>query len=215
LFELPKAEGQYIGGIDPSEGLSSGNYSCAAFRNKATKNLAAAVYGKHDYDDIAWYGFLVSRYFNNCMLGSEAGGYGAAVNKRLYDLGANVPRVMDTSTGNSEEKDKLGFMNTSKSRPQALGDMEAEIREHVVELRDKDLITECRHFVNIDGKPQAAEGATDDFIWAFAIVGQFMRYYPYSKEMARSKTSRIQAYLKKMPPKNMGYSFHGEQAVKR
>jgi hypothetical protein len=211
---MPVKEGQYICGIDPSEGLSSGNYSCAAFRNKYTRNLVAAVYAKFNYDDLAWYSFLVSRYFNNCMMGAEAGGYGYATNKRLYDLGANVARAVDLSAGAPDEKDKLGWMNTSKSRPLALGNLEAEIREHSCELRDKDLIVECRHFVNLEGKPQAAEGATDDFVWAFAIAGELLRSNPYSKSTAKS-WANLNNFINRTPPKNMGYGFVGTKGSRR
>lgn len=206
LFEKPTLGGQYVGALDPAEGLTHGDYSAGAFREKKTRNLVAGLYGHFDYDELAYYGFLVSRYFNSCLICAEAGGYGAAVNKRLYDLGANCARAVDLSSGSIEEKDKLGFITNSKSRPIMLGDLEAEIREGACELRDKDLKNECMNFVNNDGKPQAAEGATDDYLMAFAIAGQLLRFRPYSVEL--EKRNRLRAKSSSLvPPKNFGFSF--------
>lgn len=206
LFEKPNQFGQYVGGIDPAEGLEHGDYSASVFRHKKTRNLIAGIYGHYDYDEIAYYSFLTSRFLNNCLLCAEAGGYGAAVNKRLYDLGANVARAVDLSTGSVVEKDKLGWINSTVSRPKALGDMEAEIREEACEIRDKDLKNECLNFINKDGKPQASEGSTDDYLWAWAVAGQLLRFRPYSSE-----TERRIKYKGKlagtMPPKNMGVGF--------
>jgi len=204
LFEVPSKDGQYVCGIDAAEGLNSQNYSCAAVRNKKTYNLVAGIYGHFDYDELSYYSHLVCRYFNNCMVAAESGGYGAAVNKRLYDLGAYVARAVDFSEGSPEINDKLGFMTTTKSRPKMLGDVESEIREKAVELRDKDLKGECMNFIVKDGKPQAAEGSTDDYLFAFAIAGQLIRFFPYSKVIEKNYNKSIDF---KMPPMNMGYSF--------
>ena len=206
LFERPVAEGQYVCAIDAAEGLKHGDYSVAAVRNKKTRNLSAGIYGHFDYDELAYFGYLTARYFNNCLVGAEAGGYGAAVNKRLYDLGANTVRAMDFSSGPIDESTKLGWINSVASRPKALGDMEAEIREGAVEIRDKDLKSECMNFINKDGKPQASEGSTDDYVWAFAIAGQLLRFRPYSVEVER-QAIRKNKFMDMVPRINMGFGF--------
>lgn len=206
LFERPRVGGQYVGALDPSEGLTHGDFAAGSFRDKKTRNLIAAIYGHFDYDELSMYGFTVSRYFNNCLICAEAGGYGAAVNKRLYDLGANVARVVDFSGGQAEEKDRLGFVTSTLTRPKMLGDLAAEIREGACELRDKDLKNECMNFINNNGKPQAADGSTDDFLMSFAIAGQLLRIRPYSEELEKGykRSSRIEAAL---PTQNMGFGF--------
>ena len=68
LFERPRLSGQYIGALDPSEGLTHGDFAAGSFRDKKTRNLIAAIYGHFDYDELSMYGFLVSRYFNNCII---------------------------------------------------------------------------------------------------------------------------------------------------
>lgn len=206
LFEKPSLAGQYIGALDPSEGLTHGDYAAGSFRDKKTRNLVAAIYGHFDYDELSMYGFMISRYFNNCVICAEAGGYGAAVNKRLYDLGANVARAVDFSSGSAVEKDRLGFVTSSLTRPKMLGDLAAEIREGACELRDKDLKNECMNFINNNGKPQAAQGSTDDFLMSFAIAGQLLRIRPYSEALERGykKSSRLETAV---PANNMGYGF--------
>lgn len=206
LFEKSQVNGQYVGALDAAEGLKHGDYSAGVFRCKKTRNLVAGIYGHFDYDELSYYGYLTARYFNNCLVAAEAGGYGAAVNKRLYDLGANVARAAEFSTGAVNESEKLGWINSVASRPKALGDMEAEIREGAVELRDKDLKGECFNFINKDGKPQASEGSTDDYVWAFAIAGQLLRFRPYSKEVER-KENRQKRLSSLLPQPNMGFSF--------
>ena len=208
LFEKPERSGQYCGALDAAEGLKGRDYSSGAFRNKKTRNLTAGIYGHFDYDELSYYGFLVSRYFNNCLICAEAGGYGSAVNKRLYDLGANVARAVDLSSGAREEKEKLGFITNHQSRAKMLGDLEADIREGLTELRDKDLKNECLNFVNNNGRPQAAEGSNDDYIFAFAIAGQLLRLNPYSDELEKQagKEDRRPGFF--FPQKNnMGAGF--------
>lgn len=204
LFERPIAGGQYVGALDPASGSKSGDYAAGAWREKRTRNLVAGIYGYYDYDELALRSYLTSKYFNNCLICAESGGYGSAVNKRLYDLGANVVRAVDLSTGGIVEKDKLGFITNSKTRPQLLGDIEAEIREGAVELRDKDLITECMNFIIDNGKPQAAQGSNDDYIFAFGIAGQLLRLYPYSREVEKNFNKR---YFFKKPSPNQGMGF--------
>lgn len=206
LFENPLKNGQYVGALDPAEGLAHSDFSAGAFREKKTRNLVAAIYGTFDYDELSHYGYLTSTFFNNCLVCAEAGGYGAAVNKRLFDLGANVARAVDISTGDIKEKDKLGWNNSSASRPNMLGDMEAEIREGACELRDKDLKTECMNFINDRGKPKASQGSTDDFVMAFGIAGQLMRYRPYSADLDKDY-KRKHRFANKLPPKNFGFGF--------
>lgn len=207
LFEKPSPQGQYTGGLDPAAGSKTGDHSAGAFRNKHTRNLVASMYGHYDYDELSYYGLLTSRFFGNCLVCAEAGGYGAAVNKRMFDLGGNVARTVDVGSGGIKDKDKLGFNTTTKSRPQLLGDIAAEIREEAAELRDKDLITECLNFVVKNGKAQASEGSTDDFIFAWGIAGQLMRYYPYSSEIEKGFKQRARDLLNRRPKPNQGMAF--------
>ena len=59
--------------------------------------------------------------------------------------------------------DKYGFKTTSLTRPIIISSLVEIVREHPEKIVDKATLEEMLSFVKIEGKPQAAEGAHDDF----------------------------------------------------
>jgi hypothetical protein len=76
---------------------------------------------------------------------------------------------------------RFGFDNTSKTRPDALGQLKQEIREGSTELYDPVLIRECLTFVkNKDtGKEAAQEGCNDDLCMSRAIASFVRQLHPF------------------------------------
>ncbi len=208
IFEHPSIITQAVVFSDPAEGLEHGDMSSIVVRCKKTGNLLAAVYGKIPPDELAEIEWLLSLYYKNALCTSEMGGYGLAVNQFLWEHGANTFRDVDVRQGGAKEGKKLGF-NTKRHRAEMLRLAEEEIRNDACELRSRELKMECMNFVNKDGKPQAAEGSCDDFIFAWAGAGFLIGVRPYSKHKERNviNPSRIAQEENK---KNMGFGFAGQ-----
>lgn len=217
IYEHPTPITQAAIACDPAEGLEHGDKTAIAVRDKKTGNLLASVYGKIPPDDAGVLELHLSLYYNGALSTAEMGGYGLVINQYLWDNGCNVFRDVDTRQGGEKEGKKLGF-NTKRHRAEMLQYMEEEIRNEAIELRDRDLKVECLNFINKDGKPQAAEGSCDDSIFAFAMAGMLIYWYPYSKKIERSVIGyQKSVYGEKQERKpNMGFAFaKGDNYKKR
>ena len=207
IYEHPGPLTQAAIACDPAEGLAHGDKTSIAVRDKKTRNLLAAVYGKVAPEDAQELEALLSLYYNGALSAAEMGGYGLVINQYLWDQGINVFRDLDTRKGGEKEGKKLGF-NTKRHRAEMLNLMASEIDSEATELRAKELKVECLNFVNKDGKPQASEGSWDDFIFAFAMAGMLIEWYPYSKKLESSVLGRQNsAGAQREARKNMGFSF--------
>lgn len=182
LFEKPPKNGQYVIGADASEGVPEGDYSAFCAIEKKGINLVLGYRGKLKPDEFAYLIYLASRYLNNCMIACESAGYGHGVNENLWNLGANLYKDIDTSEGTWKQKTKLGFSVNPRTRPTILAQLDSEIRNNATELRDVLLINECKNFIVKDNKEQAAQGSSDDYIFARAIAGEVRRKYPFKIE---------------------------------
>jgi hypothetical protein len=190
LFEEPRKKGQYVVAGDASEGVPEGDYSALCALDKLTNNTMLGYKGKLKPEEFAYLLYLASRYLNNAMVACESAGYGHGVNETLWNLGANLYKDIDVSEGIPKTRQKLGFSTNARSRPMILAQLEDEIRNASTELRDVRLINECKNFVVVDGKEQAAEGSHDDYIFARAIAGEIRRRYPYKIENYYRNTSK-------------------------
>ena len=205
VYEYPGPLTQATIACDPAEGLEHGDNTAIAVRCKKTGNLLACVYGKITPDEAAELELLLSGYYNGALSTAEMGGYGLVINQYLWDKGGNVFRDLDTAHGGEKEGSKLGF-NTKRHRSEMLQLTEEEIRNKAVEFRDRDLKVECLNFINKNGKPMAAQGSCDDFIFAWSMAGMLMYWYPYSKKVERSVIGNQGGQKHESKP-NMGFAF--------
>ena len=214
IFEHPSKITQATIASDPAEGLEHGDKTSIAVRCKRTGNLLAGFYGTMAPEEAAVIEGMLSQYYNGALTTAEMGGYGLVMNQYLWDVGINVFRDVDTRHGGEKEGKKLGF-NTKRHRAEMLNLLASEIDGEAIELRAKALITECMNFTNKDGKPQASEGATDDFIFAFAMAGMLAYWYPYSKKQEQGALGRKSSGDTREAKKNMGFAFAKGPQVRR
>ena len=216
IYEHPGPLTQATAVCDPAEGLEHGDKTAIAVRCKKTGNLLAACYGKIAPDEAGELVKMLSLYYNGALCGAEQGGYGLVINQFLWEEGCNVFRDVETRHGGEKEGKKLGF-NTKRHRAEMLKLAEEEIRNDAVEIRDRDLKTEMLNFINKDGKAQAAQGACDDFIFAWSMAGMMANWYPYSRRVEQGvigKQRSIYGSERESTP-NMGFSFAGASRQRR
>ncbi len=216
VYEYPTKITQATIGCDPAEGLEHGDKTAIVVRDKRNGNLLAAVYGQVAPDAAGVLEELLSLYYNGALSAAEMGGYGLVINQYLWDRGCNVFRDVNTREGGEKEGKKLGF-NTKRHRAEMLKLAEEEIRNEAVEIRDRDIKVEMLNFINKDGKPQAAQGSCDDFIFAWAIAGMLAYWYPYSKKIEQSAIGYQKSIYGSQQEhrNNMGFGFNAEPKSRR
>ena len=82
---------------------------------------------------------------------------------------------------------RFGFQTTSKSRPEIIGNLKEIFRTNIDWISDADTLKEALTFVNINGKPQAAEGQHDDLIMGLAIAYEALKQIPSDVKRKRMR----------------------------
>ena len=105
------------------------------------------------------------------LLAPEANNTGAAVIAILKER--HYPRIYQTETFDQRTQQKrqtLGWVTSQKTRPLAIAALQSAVREGSCGVRNAAAIAEMRRFEDPgNGKPEAAEGAHDDLVMAWAI----------------------------------------------
>jgi len=210
IFEMPRKEHQYALGSDSAEGLPKGDESVAIVLDKWTLNTQAVINGIMPPEDLAYRSFLLEKLYNNANNAPENNNHGYTTAKELEDLGSNLyyTRVEEHKKGQTRITPKRGWSTTSRTRRPALDQMAEEIRKHATELRDPDLIAQCRVFVRNEkrGEPEADGSFLDDLVMARSIAGAVIQQLPYkAKAMSRKNRSRAEGKARRRA--GVGSSF--------
>lgn len=138
IFKLPVSGEAYSIGADVAEGLEDGDSSTAAVYNKNFEMMA--VYeGKLDPDLFGEFLVELALFYGSALITPELNNHGhatiAAIKRRKY---YNVYKRFVQEELGEERLDKIGWLNTSKSKMKMLDDFKAA-------YRDDSLIIHCEH----------------------------------------------------------------------
>lgn len=96
---------------------------------------------------------------------------------------------------NPQDTDKYGYITSSATRPQMLGDLKSMIDSRAFNIYDEPTINEMFSFIiNKNGKPEAESGAHDDLIISLAIAIQL-----YQTESPTATAQSISRVLDELP----------------
>ena len=205
VYEYPKPGGQYIVSGDTAEGLEKSDETVGIVQDKYTGNVVAVFNGQYTPDDHATKLFQVGKLYNNSKIAPENNNHGYSVCSDLKQLDCDLywSFKIDKKT-KLRVPTKAGFTTTSESRPAMLDQMSEELDKEAAELRDEDLISQCRTFINNPkGKAEADGDFLDDLIMAKAIGSQVIKDYPYKIP----KEKRERGGGRNERPINAGFSF--------
>ena len=140
--------------------------------------IAAVIDAQLDPDELALQGWYMSRYFGNAVIAPERNGIGFACVTALSRLTSNIfsEAVSDYMTG--EKQNRLGWVTSPSSRMQLFALMQQEIRHGSLQLKDRELIEQCKAITMIKGKPKAEPGFRDDLVMACGIGGMVRKLRP-------------------------------------
>ena len=177
VWAMPQFGGVYCIGADVAEGLARGDYSSAHVIDAKTGLIVAHWHGHIDPDRFGEEVLLSLGYFyNSALIGVESNNHGlttlTSLNKANY---VNLYRQRKLNQRHAEPTESLGWRTTTLSKPLAIDELNASIRDGEVEILCEYTIAELKTFVRNDngstnGSPH------DDRVMSLAIARQMLKY---------------------------------------
>lgn len=177
IWEFPEAQGRYVIGADPAQGLVHGDFTAAHVINARTGVVCATWHGRIDPDLFGaevlaplglWYG--------KALIGVESNNHGLTTLKALQRARYH-PIYMQRSPKykKSVPTDVLGWRTSQSTKPLAIDELNMALREGGVTLWERETISELRSFVRDDaGRMQGSP--FDDRTISLAIANQMVKH---------------------------------------
>lgn len=177
VWFLPKTGHKYVIGADVAEGLDHGDYSVAQVIDVDDGMVVAKWRGHIDPDlfgsETLWF---LGWFYNGALIGPEVNNHGHATMAALNNKGyPNLYYRHSYDERTKKKLRKLGWHTNAKSKPLALDELSAAIRDGVVLLNDDETIGELRTFVQ-DENGKTHGSPYDDCVLALAIANQMLKH---------------------------------------
>jgi hypothetical protein len=164
-------------GADVAEGLGHGDYSSAHVISASTGLMVAHWHGHVDADlfgeEIL---HAIGFFYNYALVGIESNNHGLTTIKGLQRTGyKNIYRSRKLGQRTPTITETMGWRTTSVSKPLAIDELNAAIRDQAILLYDHKTIAELRTFVReANGKMHGSPH--DDRVMSLAITNQMLKY---------------------------------------
>jgi len=177
VWALPQYGAVYAIGADVAEGLARGDYSAAHVIDAKSGQIVAHWHGHVDPDrfgeDVL---YALGYFYNEALIGVESNNHGlttlTSLNKSGYN---NIFRQRQLNIRHAEATEKLGWRTTTLSKPLAIDELNANIRDGVLDLRCELTIAELKTFVR-DDNGSTHGSPHDDRVMSLAIANQMLKY---------------------------------------
>ena len=176
IWEYPDPSKVYVVGADVAEGLAHGDFSSAHIIN-ATDGWVSAHWHGHIAPDL--FGELVAHigwWYNQALVGIENNNHGLTALKAAQKLGyKNLYRQRRLGLVRPEATETLGWRTTASSKPLAIDELSAALRNQDVLLACQKTVAELKTFVRKpNGRMQGSP--YDDRVISLAIGNQMLKY---------------------------------------
>ncbi|MBS6367577.1 MAG: PBSX family phage terminase large subunit [Clostridiales bacterium] len=169
IYQAPREGCPYVIGGDTA-GEGSDQFVGQVIDN-TTGEQAAVLRHTFDEDLYARQMYCLGMYYNRALIAVEVN-YSTYPQKELERLG--YPRFYMREVEDDAAHrvgNHFGFRTTSLTRPAAIANLVAVVREHTACLNDPTTIDEMLSFIRTESmRAEAAEGAHDDCVMALAIA---------------------------------------------
>lgn len=167
----------YAIGGDPAEGLQHGDDSVLECLNCTTGKQVAELAGKIEPFAFAELASLLGLYYNKARVGIENNRDGGA-NKQLFELGyPNIHFEMkDRGEASDQATPKLGVNMNIRTRHRYIMQAVRFAEDGSARVASQWLVRQMETFVLRDAKFQATPGGHDDYVMAYVIACEMMRY---------------------------------------
>jgi hypothetical protein len=177
IWEEPTEGEVYVIGADVAEGLGHGDFSSAHVISAETGLMVAHWHGHID-PDLFGEDVLVGLgyFYNYALVGVESNNHGLTTLKALQRVGyRNLYRNRKMQVRAPVASESLGWRTTSISKPLAIDELNAALRDQSILLFDTKTIAELRSFVReSNGKMHGSPH--DDRVMSLAISNQMLKY---------------------------------------
>ncbi len=150
IFDTPKKGVRYYIGADIATGRSR-DYSAFSIMDEYGEEVGCYK-GKMPVNKFADLMMEYGRQFNNAVLAPETNDIGLAVTSKIQE--ANYPNLYYSSKilkkkrhNNPEQEIIPGWLTTKKNRPLMIDELEKDIRENDIELKDPFFVQEAYTFI--------------------------------------------------------------------
>jgi hypothetical protein len=177
IYDPPTVGESYVVGADVAEGLGHGDFSSAHVISADTGMVVAHWHGHVDPDLFGEQVLPAIGYFYNyALLGVESNNHGLTTLKGLQRVGyRNLYRQRKMNHRAPTASETMGWRTTSVSKPLAIDELNAAIRDQSLLLLDKETISEMRTFVReANGKMHGSPH--DDRVMSLGIANQMLKY---------------------------------------
>lgn len=176
VWEFPRPDGVYVIGADVAEGLGHGDWSSAHVIEARTQTVVAHWHGHIEPD---MYGDLLCEigwWYNTALLGVENNNHGLTTLKAAQRYGyRNLYRTRRLQQRNPQATEVLGWRTTTATKPLAIDELSASIRDGELDLRCGLTLAELRTFVR-DHNGRMRGSPHDDRVMSLAIAYQMLKY---------------------------------------
>ena len=187
MFEVwrdPNPQHGYVLGVDTSEGLSHGDYSCVQVLDLNTGEQAAIWHGHIPPDELAEEVLSIGLWYRDALCCVESNNHGLTTLTVLRQLGyPNLFRKRTLNQATSKVSQEFGWKTTRTSKPLLIDDLGTALRVGELTLYDEHTFAELRTFVRND-RGSMSGSPFDDRVIALALANQ-MRKYAYAPEFVQ------------------------------
>lgn len=200
IWALPEKDKKYCIAIDVSEGKleSSSNgkendWSVIDVMEVSTWKTVARWRGHIDPDLLGGVAFNIGMFYNQALIGVETNNHGISTVQHLRNKFYRNLYMRETSEDEQFQvrTTKMGWVTNKKTKPIAINDLAAAIREGDIIDLDVVFIREAMTYVVDDqGYTAANEGTFDDCVMAKAINLQMAQWNSYDKEYVKEHVQK-------------------------
>ena len=187
MFEVwrdPNPQHGYVLGVDTSEGLSHGDYSCVQVLDLNTGEQAAIWHGHIPPDELAEEVLSIGLWYRDALCCVESNNHGLTTLTVLRQLGyPNLFRKRSLNQATTRVSQEFGWRTTRTSKPLLIDDLGMALRAGELALFDEGTFAELRTFVRTE-RGSMSGSPYDDRVIALALANQ-MRKYAYAPEFVQ------------------------------
>lgn len=204
VYESPVPGITYVIGADGAQGIKGGDESSAVVL-RLPELVEVARYSDVVIPD-KFAGILnyLGLLYNNAFLGCEdndKGGYAALEKLVNFYHYPNLYHRINPMKPTAEGDIRYGWHTGPETRQIMIDDFTVSLEEGNILIKSKNILTQCKTFVMIKGKPQAMPGKHDDLVIAIMIARQMANAVHIHKPVApptRAPKWSIEWHLQRM-----------------
>jgi|TARA_R100001163_G_scaffold64617_1_gene59287 hypothetical protein len=184
VWREPQDNHIYCIGVDTSEGLIHGDYSCVQVLDVRSGEQVAIWHGHIPPDTLANEVYNLALWYKDALTCVESNNHGLTTIVQLRHLGhPNLFRKRSLNQATTKVSQEFGWKTTRTTKPLLIDDLGMALRSEELIIHDRFTLAELRTYVrnergSMSGSPH------DDRVMALALANE-MRQYAFMPEFVK------------------------------